>query len=145
MMSAALVTGKVIRFDEVRGYGFVAPDVGAEDVFLHVNDLTFDKRLLTQGARVRFVIEEGDRGLKASQVQMIDDGASPVSSPVSAAAALSHSGDDDGLCDILSTAELTTELTESLVTSVPTITAEQIVKVRQCVARIAQTHGWIED
>lgn len=63
----------MIRFDEIRGYGFVAPDVGAEDVFLHVNDLTFDKRLLTQGARVRFVVEESDRGPKACQVQMIDE------------------------------------------------------------------------
>ena len=28
-----MLTGKVIRFDEVRGYGFIAPDGGGEDVF----------------------------------------------------------------------------------------------------------------
>lgn len=139
-MSAAVVTGKVIRFDEVRGYGFVAPDVGAEDVFLHVNDLTFDKRLLTQGTRVRFVVEESDRGLKASQVRMIDEVDSGPE-PVTRAAA----ADDEALCDVLSTAELTAELTEALVTSVPTITAEQILRVRDCVTRLARTHGWVED
>ena len=110
-MSAAVVTGKVLRFDEVRGYGFVAPDVGAEDVFLHVNDLTFDKRLLTQGMRVQFVIEEGDRGLKASRVQLIDEAAASGQALVpSAALDVAGTADDDGLCDILSKREFVAEL-----------------------------------
>ena len=56
-----LSTGKVIRFDEFKGYGFVAPDEGGEDVFIHVNDLDFDKRLLAPGVRVEYVAVDGDR------------------------------------------------------------------------------------
>ena len=33
------MTGKMLRFDEVRGYGFIVPDDGNEDVFVHANDL----------------------------------------------------------------------------------------------------------
>ena len=38
-----MLTGKVIRFDDVRGYGFIAPDGGGEDVFVHANVLGDDK------------------------------------------------------------------------------------------------------
>ncbi|WP_460399894.1 cold-shock protein [Actinophytocola sediminis] len=127
----------MIRFDEVRGYGFVAPDTGSDDVFLHVNDLSFDKRLLVPGTRVQFVAEEGERGLKASRVQMLDQPAAHPRVP-------DEQGGDDEMCDILSNAELTAELTEVLLTSVPTLTAEQVLKVRQCVLVLAHEHGWAE-
>ena len=45
----------------------------------------------------------------------------------------------------MSTAELLGEVTELLVTSVPTLTAQQIEQVRRCLADLAATHGWIED
>jgi cold shock protein len=101
-METSVMTGKVIRFDEVRGYGFVAPDVGSDDVFPHVNDLHFDKRLLLPGIRVRFVAEDGERGLKASQVRMIDQ---PESAPHRIVRTEEVS--DDYLCDVMSSVELT--------------------------------------
>jgi CspA family cold shock protein len=58
-------TGTVVSFDRIKGYGFVAPDVGGEDVFIHVNDLNDlhgDKALLGPGCLVEFRLEEGDRG-----------------------------------------------------------------------------------
>lgn len=134
-----MVTGKVVRFDEFRGYGFVAPDTGGEDVFLHVNDLQFDKRLLGQGALVEFDVEEGDRGLKASHVRMINrPGATvlPRAEP--------RSADDDGLCDVLSVREFLEEVTETLLEAAPTITGDQIVHIRQRMAQLAHTHGWVE-
>jgi cold shock protein len=145
MMGTSVVTGKVVRFDEIRGYGFVAPDVGAEDVFLHVNDLLFDKQLLNPGMRVQFVAEEGERGLKASHVQIIDRPA--TTTPPARPVAVARTGDaaDDELCDILSDTELAAEITEALLTSNPTMTAEQIVRARECVLTIARSHGWIED
>ncbi|WP_342744773.1 cold shock domain-containing protein [Actinophytocola xinjiangensis] len=137
----AVLTGKVIRFDEARGYGFVAPDTGSEDVFLHVNDLSFDKRLLTPGTRVQFVAEEGQRGLKASRVQIVDQ-------PLPAPRVTSHShddgGSDDGMCDIMSHSELTSEVTEALLAAVPTLTAQQIVQVRRSMISLATDHGWVE-
>jgi cold shock protein len=137
-----VVAGKVVRFDEFRGYGFVAPDTGGEDVFLHVNDLQFDKRLLGAGALVEFDVEEGDRGLKASHVRMISKGGdrvTPSPRPESRAAA-----DDDGLCDVLSVKEFLEEVTETLLDAAPTITGEQIVHIRQRMAQLAHTHGWVE-
>lgn len=139
-----MMSGTVIRFDEIRGYGFVTPETGADDVFLHVNDLTFDKRLLAPGTRVQFITAEGDRGLKATQVQLVEQ---PTRAPaVKPAPVTDGSGStDDDLCDILPSAELRAEITEALVTSVPTLTAEQIVRARECVLKIARSHGWTED
>src|SRR5918999_5540345 len=84
----AVVQGKVIRFDEVRGYGFVAPDTGGDDVFIHVNDLEFDKRHLAVGAVVDFEVEDGDRGLKASKVTLV----APAPVPAMAAAGVGSGG-----------------------------------------------------
>ena len=62
---AAEVTGIVIRFDDVKGYGFIAPAGGGEDVFLHVNELVDFGTRPTAGARVGFRIVDSGRGLKA--------------------------------------------------------------------------------
>lgn len=132
-----VVVGKVVRFDEFKGYGFVAPDTGGDDVFLHVNDLQFDKRLLGPGALVEFDVEEGDRGLKASHVRMISKGDRPAPRPDPRA-------DDDGLCDVLTVKEFLEEVTECLLDAAPAITGEQIVHIRQRLAQVAHTHGWIE-
>ncbi len=138
-----MVAGKVVRFDEFRGYGFVAPDTGGEDVFLHVNDLQFDKRLLGPGALVEFDVEEGDRGLKASRVRMISRGAErPAVS--SAPRPTPRVNDDDGMCDVLSVKEFLEEVTETLMDAAPSMTAEQILTVRQRLAQVAHTHGWVE-
>ncbi|MGX7828047.1 cold shock domain-containing protein [Actinokineospora sp. 24-640] len=139
----AVVRGKVIRFDDVRGYGFVLPETGGEDVFLHVNDIDFDKRKLVPGAMVEFVIEEGERGLKASDVSL-------VSGPTRAAAPVNDYGgdpafaDDGDFADLLSVREFRDEVTEALLAGVPTLTAEQVLRVRQTVVGIARAHGWLD-
>lgn len=136
-----MVAGKVVRFDEIRGYGFVAPDTGGEDVFLHVNDLEFDKRLLGPGALVEFDVEEGDRGLKASHVRMISRGAERMA-PVTRSEP--RVADDDVMCDVLSVKEFLEEVTEALLDAAPSLTGEQIVHIRQRMAQVAHTHGWVE-
>ncbi|MGW1681345.1 cold-shock protein [Saccharopolyspora sp. NPDC002376] len=132
-----MVTGKVVRFDEVRGYGFVAPEVGGEDVFIHVNDLTFDKRLVAPGVVVEFDLEESDRGPKASNVRIVrqasvraGEGGAPVP--------------DEELFDVLSAKEFHELITESLLSASPTMTAEQILQVRQKLTQVAVRHGWVE-
>jgi cold shock protein len=129
-----MVTGKVIRFDEVRGYGFVAPDSGGEDVFIHVNDLTFDKRLIAPGVVVEFDPEDSDRGPKASNVSIVRS--TPASGGESAA--------EDELFDVLSAKEFHEVVTEALLTSAPTMTAEQVLQVRQKLTQIAVRHGWVD-
>jgi CspA family cold shock protein len=138
-----VTTGKVVRFDEFRGYGFVAPDTGGEDVFIHVNDLDFDKRLIRPGVLVEFAVEDGDRGPKASRVRILGRPTSQSTLP-NISSTLPHSAADEGVCDVLSTKEFLDEVTETLLNASPTVTAEQILRIRQDLLRFADAHGWIE-
>ncbi|MBT0768103.1 cold shock domain-containing protein [Kineosporia sp. J2-2] len=86
-----MATGKILRFDEIRGYGFIAPDAGGEDVFLHANALLAEKHQYHPGVPVEFDVIEGERGLKATAVRVLRNRPSPSSStpgtPVTATAA----------------------------------------------------------
>lgn len=142
----AVVTGKVIRFDAVRGYGFVAPDSGGEDVFIHVNDLDVDKHLISTGAVVEFDVEEGDRGPKASHARLLERGVSERPSGGFGTGSSGGGGvSEDGDCDILSAKEYQDEVTEALLSVAPSMTGEQIVRVRQRLFQIAGNHGWVEN
>ncbi|MFE3327893.1 cold-shock protein [Streptomyces sp. NPDC059176] len=134
-----MVTGKILRFDDTRGYGFIAPDDGGEDVFMHANDLRDDKYLFRSGLRVGFEVEDGDRGLKAFNVHLLEKPAVPARS-ISAA----RDEDDESLCDVLSRTDFQQELTEALIEGVPTLTAAQIQQVRRRVLELVQTHNWVE-
>jgi cold shock protein len=141
-----LQTGKLLRFDDIRGYGFIAPDDGGDDVFVHANDIREDKNLFRAGVRVAFDVADGDKGLKASDVRLVESDAN-AAGPLSARPSGARSGvrdDDDGLCDVLSGVEFRQELTEMLIGSVPSLTGAQIAQVRQCVMEIGKAHNWIE-
>jgi CspA family cold shock protein len=135
----AVVAGRVVRFDGVRGYGFIAPDHGGEDVFLHVNDLLIPESAVRPGIAVEFEIEDGGRGLKASSVRLAQGEA--VSSPV--ADARSADGDEP-MCDLLSVAEYTRDMTELLLRAAPSLTGEQILRIRGEMLKFAKSHGWTE-
>jgi cold shock protein len=127
-----VATGKVLRFDDTRGYGFIAPDDGGDDVFMHANDLLDEKYLFRAGVRVEFDISDGDRGLKASEVRVVDRDS------------VTHDVRDDTLCDVLSSSGFQREVTEALIESVPTVSAAQIQQIRQTMLRLAGKHNWIE-
>lgn len=137
-----------MRFDTVKGYGFVAPDSGAGDVFIHVNDMLFDKSEAVSGAKVEYVLEDGERGPKASEIRLLESrhsASAPVpSTPVHAPADGLPAQSEDELCDILSGKEYTVEVTESLL-GCASLTAEQVVDIRRRLLHIAQAHGWIDD
>lgn len=139
-----MVRGSIVSFDRVKGYGFVAPDAGGEDVFVHVNDLLDDKSLMVPGRTVEYILEEGDRGPKASEVRIVPLSESASTSRTSASRPQAYASDGDELCDVLSIGELNQELTEALLHTSPTLTGAQILDVRKRMVAIAQSHGWVD-
>ncbi|SOE09175.1 cold-shock DNA-binding protein family [Streptomyces sp. 2323.1] len=142
-----MATGTVVRFDDVRGYGFIAPDAGGEDVFMHANDLCDEKHLFRSGLRVEYTTEVGDRGLKAGEVQLLEPARTATvrrQAPSAVTERSAAESDEELVCEILSAAEFRGELTEALLDAAPTLTAAQLVQVRKRVMELVQTHHWIE-
>lgn len=68
-----MATGVVVRFDARRGYGFVGPDDGGEDVFVHQNNINMEGfRYLQVGERVTYELEVGEKGMKAVSVSLLE-------------------------------------------------------------------------
>ena len=64
--------GAVKFFNSDRGFGFIAPDKGGPDVFLHVSSLSRSGlQPPTDGQRVRFSIRTGRKGPEAANVSFI--------------------------------------------------------------------------
>ncbi|AOT57412.1 MULTISPECIES: cold shock domain-containing protein [Streptomyces] len=138
-----LMMGKILRFDEVRGYGFIVPREGGEDVFMHANDLVDEKYLYQAGREVEFYLEMGDKGPKASEIRLVDRAPRRAPAPRADGGEEADELDDDTL-DVLTTAEFRAELTEALIEADGTLTAAQLKRVRTRVLELARDHGWVE-
>ncbi len=65
--------GTVVRFDRRRGYGFVSPEDGGEDIFVHQNNITMEGfRYLQIGEKVNYELEVGEKGMKAVTVTLVE-------------------------------------------------------------------------
>ena len=65
--------GTVKWFSRVKGYGFIQPDDGSEDVFVHYSSIVgAGFRNLEEGQRVEFSVESTDKGLQAAEVVRLD-------------------------------------------------------------------------
>jgi CspA family cold shock protein len=65
-----MATGTVKWFNEEKRYGFITPDEGGQDLFVHQTALA-DGARLTDGEKVEFESEEGPKGPKAINVKAI--------------------------------------------------------------------------
>jgi cold shock protein len=64
-------TGTVKWFSEEKGYGFITPDDGTKDLFVHQSALTgVGLRPLPEGTKVSYTAEPGDKGPRAVDVSV---------------------------------------------------------------------------
>ncbi len=65
-------TGRVNRFNKIKGYGFITPDTGETEVFVHFSAVQQDGyKELKEGQRVSYTLAKGERGEFASDVSII--------------------------------------------------------------------------
>ncbi|NRB69013.1 MAG: cold-shock protein [Vibrio sp.] len=65
-------TGSVKWFNETKGFGFITPDNGTADVFVHFRAIASDGfKTLAEGQKVAFNIEQGGKGPQAADVTVL--------------------------------------------------------------------------
>ncbi|WP_428423081.1 cold-shock protein [Methylibium sp.] len=68
-----MVNGTVKWFNDAKGFGFIEPEGGGEDVFAHFSAILMDGfRTLKQGARVSFDLVDGPKGKLAHNIAPLD-------------------------------------------------------------------------
>ena len=64
-----MATGTVKWFNESKGYGFITPDDGSKDIFVHFSAIKVDGfKKLIEGQAVTFEIEQSPKGVQATNV-----------------------------------------------------------------------------
>ena len=64
-----MTKGKVKWFNDQKGYGFITPDDGGKDLFVHHQDITGEGfKTLAEGQSVEFEVIQTDKGPKATKV-----------------------------------------------------------------------------
>ncbi|HVM56869.1 MAG TPA: cold-shock protein [Gaiellaceae bacterium] len=67
-----MATGTVKWFNDQKGYGFITPDEGGKDVFVHHSSIVGDGfRTLAEGAKVEFEVAQGQKGPEAKNVTTV--------------------------------------------------------------------------
>ena len=65
-----MATGTVKWFNDAKGFGFITPDDGGEDLFAHFSAIKMDGfKTLKQGQRVTFDLKEGEKGKQADNIK----------------------------------------------------------------------------
>ncbi|MFC1749600.1 cold shock domain-containing protein [Pseudomonadota bacterium] len=68
-----MAKGIVKWFSNAKGYGFIAPEEGGDDIFAHFSSIHMDGyRSLRQGQKVLYEVSQGPKGLLASGIELED-------------------------------------------------------------------------
>ncbi len=69
----SMATGTVKWFNETKGYGFITPDGGGEDLFAHFSAIQVKGfKVLREGQKVSFEVTQGQKGKQASNITPLD-------------------------------------------------------------------------
>ena len=67
-----MATGTVKWFSNEKGYGFITPDDGGQDLFVHHTDIAGSGfKTLAEGAKVEFEVTQSQKGPQATDVHVI--------------------------------------------------------------------------
>ncbi|NQD36311.1 cold-shock protein [Permianibacter sp. IMCC34836] len=68
-----MATGTVKWFNETKGFGFITPDGGGEDLFAHFSAIQVQGfKVLREGQKVSFDVVQGQKGKQASNIKPLD-------------------------------------------------------------------------
>jgi CspA family cold shock protein len=67
-----MATGTVKWFNDAKGYGFIAPEDGSQDVFVHHSSISGSGyKSLAEGAKVEYQVSQGAKGPQATDVTTV--------------------------------------------------------------------------
>lgn len=69
-----MVTGTVKWFNDAKGFGFISPDIGGSDLFVHYSAINVggnEFKTLREGQRISFEVIQGAKGKQATNIQLI--------------------------------------------------------------------------
>jgi cold shock protein len=127
--------GKIVRFDPVRGCGFIRPDDDSADVYVHSDELGGHLDVIV-GTPVRFSSVQGAQWPKAYNVIILTsafDERDRLSIPV----------DSRVEVQVLSDRDYMKEVTEVLFSELPNATVSQIFEIRSQLTKQAARRGWV--
>jgi len=68
-----MATGTVKWFNDTKGYGFISPEDGGDDLFAHFSEIQAEGfKTLQDGQKVSFEVTQGKKGLQASNIKVVD-------------------------------------------------------------------------
>lgn len=69
-----MAIGEVKWFNNAKGWGFIVPEEGGEDIFVHFSSIEgTGYKTLTAGQHVNFSVKKGERGLHAMEVVALEE------------------------------------------------------------------------
>ena len=86
-----MATGTVKWFNDAKGFGFIEPEGGGEDVFAHFSAIQMEGfRTLKQGSRVSYELVDGPKGKLAQEILSLDLRVPGAPVEMESAAAVTH-------------------------------------------------------
>ena len=67
-----MATGTVKWFNNAKGFGFITPDAGGDDLFAHFSAINMEGfKTLKEGQKVSFILSESQKGPQADEIEVL--------------------------------------------------------------------------